>query len=132
MTAVPSVRQRSESDDLFRFVADTSPTLAWISGPDSFRSYFNKAWLTFRGRTLDAELGRGWAEGVSDKDAERILETCILASDRREAFRIEYRLKRHDGEYRWMLDSGVPRLSADGSLVGYVGSCVDVTDLKQA
>jgi PAS domain S-box-containing protein len=121
-----------QNDDLFRFVADTSPTLSWISGPGTLRSYFNEAWLTFRGRTIDAEAGHGWATGVCDEDAEQILNTCMLASDRREPFKVEYRLKRHDGEYRWMLDSGVPRLSADGSLVGYIGSCVDVTDLKHA
>lgn len=122
----------TENDDLFRFVADTSPTLSWISGPDTFRSYFNEAWLTFRGRTIDAERGHGWAAGVCDEDVEQILDACMLASQRREPFKVEYRLKRHDGEYRWMLDSGVPRLGANGSLAGYIGSCVDVTDLKHA
>jgi PAS domain S-box-containing protein len=122
----------TQNDDLFRFVADTSPTLSWISGPGTLRSYFNDAWLAFRGRAIDAEVGHGWATGLSDEDAEHILNTCTRACERREPFKVEYRLRRHDGEYRWMLDSGVPRLASDGSLIGYIGSCVDVTDLKHA
>jgi PAS domain S-box-containing protein len=116
-----------ESEERFRLVADTAPVMLWMSGPDRLCTYFNRAWLAFTGRTHESELGNGWADGIYPDDVNRRFETYATAFDRREAFSMEYRLRRHDGEFRWVLDSGVPRFNADGSCAGYIGSAVDVT-----
>ncbi len=121
-----------ESERRFRLVADTAPVLIWMSGPDKLCSYFNRPWLEFTGRPIEAELGNGWAEGVHPEDLKTCLNTYTQAFDRREQFRMEYRLRRHDGEYRWVLDIGVPRFNVDGSLSGYTGSCLDVTEQRLA
>jgi PAS domain S-box-containing protein len=121
-----------ESEERFRLVANTAPVMIWMSGTDKLCNYFNQNWLDFTGRTLERESGNGWAEGVHSEDFERCLEIYMTAFDRREPFRMEYRLRRHDGEYRWVLDSGVPRFDSDGSFAGYIGSAIDVNDRKQA
>jgi PAS domain S-box-containing protein len=125
-------RSLRESEERFRLVADTAPALIWMSGPDKKCTFFNEGWLKFTGRSIDLELGDGWAEGVHAEDFQRCLDTYTGAFDRREQFRLEYRLRRHDGEYRWVLDIGVPRLNNKGSFVGYIGSCIDFTDRKLA
>ena len=122
----------AESEARFRLIANTAPVLIWMSGPDTLRNYFNQPWLEFTGRRLEEELGNGWAEGVHEEDLRKCLDTYTKYFDRREQFRMEYRLRRHDGEYRWVLDIGVPRLNSDGSFAGYVGCCMDISDLKQA
>ena len=121
-----------ESEERFRLVADTAPALIWMSDADKLCIYFNKPWLDFTGRSLEAELGDGWAGGVHPEDFGRCLDTYAQAFDRREPFRMEYRLRRHDGEYRWVLDIGVPRFNQDGSFAGFIGSGVDVTVSKLA
>jgi PAS domain S-box-containing protein len=125
-------RSLRESEERFRLVADTAPALIWMSGTDKKCTFFNEGWLNFTGRSIDLELGDGWAEGVHAEDLQRCLDTYTHAFDRREEFRMEYRLRRHDGEYRWILDIGVPRLKNEGSFVGYIGSCVDLTERKLA
>jgi PAS domain S-box-containing protein len=125
-------RSLRESEERFRLVADTAPALIWMSGSDKKCTFFNQGWLNFTGRPIDLELGDGWAEGVHAEDLQRCLDTYTQAFDRREQFRMEYRLRRHDGEYRWVLDIGVPRSDDEGSFVGYIGSCVDLTDRKLA
>ena len=121
-----------ESEERFRLMADTAPALIWMSGTDKLCTYFNKPWLDFTGRSMDSELGNGWTEGVHPEDLRRCVDTYTHAFDRREEFRMEYRLRRHDGEYRWVLDIGVPRFHEERSFVGYIGTCVDFTDRKQA
>ncbi len=121
-----------ESEERFRLVSNTAPVLIWMSGTDKLCTYFNKPWLDFTGRPFSAELGNGWAEGVHADDLKRCLITYTEAFDRREDFRMEYRLRRHDGEYRWILDIGVPRFNSDRSFAGYIGSCMDVTERKLA
>jgi PAS domain S-box-containing protein len=121
-----------ESEERFRLVANTAPVLIWMSGTDKLCTYFNKPWLDFTGQPLSAALGYGWAAGVHAEDLQRCLETYIQAFDRHEEFKMEYRLRRHDGEYRWVHDMGVPRFNADHSLAGYIGSCMDVTESKLA
>jgi PAS domain S-box-containing protein len=120
-----------ESEEHFRLLADSAPTLIWVSGPDKLCTYFNKTWLEFTGRSLEAELGNGWAEGVHPEDLQRCLATYFQAFDRRDNFRMEYRLRRHDGEYRWIVDVGVPRFNLDRSFAGYIGIGFDITERKR-
>jgi len=119
-----------ESEQRFRLVADTAPALMWMSGTDKLCNYYNKPWLDFTGRSMEEELGNGWAEGVHPDDLQRCLDIYTQSFDRREKFKMEYRLRHHDGEYRWILDIGVPRLNQDGSFAGYIGIGVDVTERK--
>src|SRR5262249_14515938 len=117
-----------ESEERFRTVADAAPVLIWMAGADKLCTFFNKVWLEFTGRTLEQEMGYGWREGVHPNDLQR-LEPYKAAFDARQPLVMQYRLRRNDGEYRWISDQGVPRYDADGVFAGYIGSCVDVTDL---
>jgi PAS domain S-box-containing protein len=121
-----------ESEERFRLVADTAPALIWMSGTDKLCTFFNKGWLDFTGRPIEAELGNGWIERVHLEDFRACLETYTQSFDRREKFSMEFRLRRYDGEYGWVLDIGVPRFNQDGSFAGYIGSCIDVTERKRA
>jgi PAS domain S-box-containing protein len=123
---------KRESEERFRLVANTAPVMIWMSGPDKLRNYFNQPWLEFTGRPLVTELGNGWSEGVHPEDAQRFLSAYNKACASRIPFETEYRLRRHDGEYRWMLVKGVPRFSPDGSFAGHIGSCLDITERKLA
>ncbi len=124
--------QLRESEGRFRLVANTAPVMIWTAGTDRKCSYVNKTWLDFTGRTLEAELGDGWVEGVHPDDSNRCLQTYTEAFDRRESFELQYRVRRNDGEYRWVLDDGVPRFNPDGAFAGYIGSCIDITERKLA
>ncbi len=119
-----------ESEARFRQMADTAPILVWMSGTDKLCNYFNKPWLDFTGRTLEEEMGNGWTGGVHPDDFQRCLETYANAFDARKNFKMEYRLRRFDGEYRWFLDTGVPRFAPTGEFLGYIGSCVDIHERK--
>ncbi|MGB7753538.1 MAG: PAS domain S-box protein [Candidatus Acidiferrales bacterium] len=119
-----------ESEERFRLVANKAPVLIWMSGTDKLCTFFNQCWLDFSGRTMEQELGNGWAAGVHPEDLERCLGTYTAAFDAQVDFEMEYRLKRFDGTYRWIVDYGVPRFESDGAFCGYIGSCVDITDRK--
>ncbi|MGJ5628912.1 PAS domain S-box protein [Nostoc sp. CALU 1950] len=121
-----------ESEARFRQMADTAPVLIWMSGTDTFCNYFNKPWLDFTGRTLEQEMGNGWTEGVHPDDFRRCLDTYTNAFHARQKFTMEYRLRRFDGEYRWVFDTGVPRFAPTGEFLGYIGSCVDIHDRNLA
>jgi len=121
-----------ESEERFRLVANTAPVMIWMAGTDRKCSYVNKTWLDFIGRPLEAELGDDWAGGLHPDDLARSLQTYTEAFDRRESFELQYRLRRHDGEYRWVLDKGVPRFNPDGTFAGYIDSCIDITERKLA
>jgi len=121
-----------ESEERFRTVANAAPVMIWMSGTDKLCNFFNKGWLDFTGRSLEQELGNGWAEGVHAENRHRCLAVYERAFDAREPFTMEYRLRRNDGEYRWVLDSGTPRFASDGAFLGYIGSCFDITERKLA
>jgi len=121
-----------EKEENFRVVAHTAPVMIWISDVHKLCTFFNAGWLEFTGRSLESELGNGWSEGVHPEDLPACLETYTRTFDRRESFSMEYRLRRHDGEYRWILDQGVPIFKEDGSFAGYIGSGIDVTGRKLA
>jgi PAS domain S-box-containing protein len=116
----------------FKELADNAPVMIWRAGPDQLCDFFNKPWLDFTGRTLDQEVGNGWVEGVHPDDRERCLATFVDAFDRRSEFSMDYRLRRHDGEYRWVLDNGKPFYRGNGGFAGYFGSCIDITERKIA
>jgi len=121
-----------ESEARFRTVADAAPVMIWMSGPDKLCTFFNKGWLDFTGRALEQELGNGWAEGVHREDLDRFLEFYVSSFSARQEFTMEYRLRRFDGEYCWVLDNGVPRLDSNGTFLGYIGTCIDITERKRA
>lgn len=120
----------AESEARFHALADCAPVLLWMSGTDAGCMFFNETWLSFRGRSMRQELGFGWTEGVHADDRQRRTDRYMAAFRARESFHMEYRLARHDGEYRWILDHGVPRSSGDGVFLGYIGSCTDITEHK--
>lgn len=121
-----------ESEERFRYLADHAPVLIWIAGCDKNCSYFNKHWLDFTGRTMEQELGNGWAEGVHPDDLQFCLDTYNHSFDARHSFEMEYRLRRVDGEYRWVFDVGVPRFDTNKEFLGYIGSCIDISDRKES
>ncbi|MGH9755261.1 MAG: PAS domain S-box protein [Blastocatellia bacterium] len=130
-------RKRAEealraSEEKFRILADTAPVMIWMSGADKLRTFFNKLWLDFTGRAIEEELGAGWMESLYQGDYDRCLETYATSFEAGESFEMECRLRRYDGEYRWMLDRGIPRFSPNGDFLGYIGSCLDITERKQA
>jgi PAS domain S-box-containing protein len=120
-----------ESEERFRNMADAAPVMIWVSGLDKRCTFFNKGWLTFTGRTMEQELTNGTASGVYPDDREHWFATYSSSFDARRDFQMEYRLRRADGEYRWVLNNGVPRFATDGGFAGYIGSCIDITDLKR-
>jgi PAS domain S-box-containing protein len=120
-----------ESENRFRTMADSAPVMIWMSSPDKLCTFFNKGWLDFTGRTLEQEIGNGWAEGVHKEDFDRCLEVYVNAFDARREFAMEYRLRRYDGEYRWVLDHGMPRTESNGAFLGYIGTATDITEHKR-
>ncbi len=121
-----------ESEARFKHIADSAPVLIWMSGLDKKCTFLNKPWLDFRGRPVEQELGDGWAQGVHPEDLADCLKTYVDAFDERSPFVMQYRLRRHDGQYRWVSDQGMPRYDPSGNFIGYVGSCIDITERIEA
>jgi PAS domain S-box-containing protein len=119
-----------ESEKRFRLLADSSPSLIWMSGTDKLCTFFNQGWLKFTGRSMEQELGDAWLSGVHPDDRDHCSRLYSASFDARVDFEMECRLRRFDGEYRWLVDFGVPRFESDGTFLGYVGSCIDITDRK--
>ena len=122
----------AESEQHFRTLVDSGQALIWTSGLNKNRDYFNQVWLDFTGRRLEQELGAGWTAGIHPEDIQHCLDTCTRSFDQRTAFNMVYRLRRHDGQYRWLLDDGMPRYDTQGEFLGFVGHCLDITDQRQA
>ena len=112
----------------YKLIVESSPNMIWRAGTDGKCHYFNQNWLKFTNRTLEQEFGNGWAEGVHADDLNRCMKIYMDAFAKRESFEMEYRLRRFDGEYRWINDRGVPVYDDDKNFVGYIGSCMDVTE----
>jgi PAS domain S-box-containing protein len=120
-----------ESEARFRMMADTAPVMVWMAGPDTHCTFVNKRWLEFTGRSLEEEIGDAWITGVHPHDLDRCHDTYQSSFKSEQPFMMEYRLRRHDGEYRWMIDTGVPLFDPTGSFAGYIGTCIDLTERKE-
>jgi PAS domain S-box-containing protein len=121
-----------ESEKHFRAMADGAPVMIWVSGVDKGCIWFNKARLDFTGRELAKEMGTGWVENVHHEDVSHCQEIYYHSFDLRQPFRMEYRMRRHDGLFRWVVDSGQPRYSEDGEFLGFIGSSLDITEMRAA
>jgi PAS domain S-box-containing protein len=124
-------RRLRESEESFRNIANAAPMLVWISNREKLFEFFNQGWLEFTGRTLEQEIGNGWLEGLHPDDAKHCLDAYHAAFAARQRLEVEYRLRRRDGSYRWVLQIGVPRYAPNGDFVGYIGTAVDISDRKQ-
>jgi PAS domain S-box-containing protein len=121
-----------ESEERFRTMADTAPVLIWTTDADKLCTYVSQTWLDLTGRIFEEELGNGWADDIHPSDRDARLEAYAHCFDQRSPFTLEYRVRRHDGEYRWLLDKGTPRFASDGTFLGYIGSATDITERKRA
>src|SRR6201981_2042383 len=120
-----------ESEERFRTMANTVPVLIWTTDADKLCTYVSQTWLDLTGRTFKEELGYGWADDIHPSDRAARLEAYAHCFDRRSPFTLEYRVRRHDGEYRWLLDKGAPRFASDGTFLGYIGSGPDTTQRQR-
>jgi PAS domain S-box-containing protein len=136
IAAVAIAKQREEealreSEARFRDMADSAPVMIWISRADGSCTYLNKRWQEFTGQTTDRGLGNGWLDALHPDDQARVDEEFARANEQREHVQMEYRIRRTDGEYRWVIDSAQPRMSEGGEFLGYIGSVFDITERKQ-
>jgi len=123
-------QELKNSVELFTSMADNVPAMIWMSGDDKFADFFNKTWLEFTGRTIEQEKNEGWVQNVHPDDAEKCLKDYRDSYKRQVGFYTEYRLRRHDGQYRWIADNSVPRHNQDGSFAGFISACIDIDDQK--
>src|SRR6476661_4104258 len=119
-------------EDQIKVIVNTAPVMIWMADTDKLCYYFNQTWLNFTGRTIAEESGWGWAESVHPDDLERCKAIYITSFDARKDFKMEYRLKRSDGKYRWLINNGVPNHNEKGHFLGYIGSCMDIDDLLES
>jgi PAS domain S-box-containing protein len=127
-----AARSEPEHEALFRTMADQAPVLLWMAGTDGLCHFFNQRWLDFTGKTLEQETGSGWAAGVHPEDFQACMSTYLDAFVARRPFSMEYRLRRKDGDFRWLLDQGAPRHALNGAFEGFIGSCTDITEQRLA
>ncbi len=118
--------------DEYRLLVEQAPIMIWRANREARCDYFNERWLAFTGRTMEQELGDGWAQGVHPEDLPGCLETYLTSFSLRQAFEMNYRLRRHDGAWRWIFDRGVPFQDNQGGFAGYIGSCHDITERMEA
>jgi PAS domain S-box-containing protein len=123
--------QEREGEAQFRLLTDSAPFMVWMCGGDALRTYFNKFWLSFRGRALEEELGNGWIEGVQPDDRDHCLETFLKSFGSRVSYQMQYRMQRSTGDYCWIEEAGVPRFNTEGGFVGYVGVAHDLSDRRR-
>lgn len=128
--AAERTQKLQESEARFRLMANSAPVLIWLAGTDKNAIWFNTMWLEFTGHTLARELGRGWMSGIHPEDLSLVDHCYDWHFEHRLPFSVEYRMRRHDGHYRWLTDRGVPRFDENGAFVGFIGSCVDITNHK--
>jgi PAS domain S-box-containing protein len=121
---------RRESEERFRMLADSAPVMIWVTGTDALCTFVNRPWLEFTGRTMEQQIGNGWSEGIHPADFQPCVDYYTSSFDARRSFTMEYRYKRADGQYRWLVDTGVPRFGSAGEFLGYIGSCVDISERK--
>ena len=119
-----------EKEVQYRNLANSGSALIWTSNTEKLCTYFNDPWLKFTGRTMEQEYGNGWAEGVHPDDFDNCLEIYVTSFDKQEAFEMEYRLRHHSGEYKWLIDMGTPNYNSVGEFIGYIGHCFDITERK--
>lgn len=129
MNTLDDVAAPALSDLELREVASFAPVLIWRAGPDGLRTWFNDQWLSFVGHTIEQEVGDGWVEAVHEEDRLSVLDVGGWVGPERSSN--EYRLRRHDGVFRWMLENRAP-IYRQGVPVGYFGSCVDVSHMKHS
>jgi PAS domain S-box-containing protein len=129
---VRATQELGESEGRFRSLADHAPVLIWMADKNKRLTFCNRQWREFTGRTLKQEQGEGWALGVHPEERQRCMDAYEAAFAARQPFQIEFRLRRHDGQYCWMVNTGAPRVTEDGEFLGYVGTCVNITDLNEA
>jgi PAS domain S-box-containing protein len=125
-------RASEAAERQFHDLTDSAPMLVWMAGLDRQRTFVNAGWLAFTGRTMADELGNGWLSAVHPADRQRCSTTLDHAFDERQPFEMEYRLRRHDGSHRWILDIGAPHVDPDGEFLGFIGSAVDIEDRRRA
>jgi PAS domain S-box-containing protein len=130
--AADLIERIREGEERFHLIANAAPVTIWMTDAGNHCTYVNQAWIDLTGRPLEASVGEGWVDSIHPEDVDRSWTTFASACDRREPFQMDYRVRRNDGEYRWITDAGAPRYDRDGSFVGYVGSAVDVTERKLA
>ncbi|MCC7049614.1 MAG: response regulator [Alphaproteobacteria bacterium] len=119
------------SEERFRHMADNAPVMIWVSEPDGTATYLSKSWYQFTGQTPETGLGDGWLDAVHSEDRASVNDAFVAANASRDAFRLEYRLLRADGAYRWMIDAAAPRFGPADEFLGYIGSVIDITERKQ-
>lgn len=112
----------------YKIIVESAPNMLWRAGKDALCDYFNATWLNFTGRTLEQEVGNGWAESVHPEDFDQCLKTFLEAFHKREIFEMIYRVRRYDGAYRWLHDRGVPFYDDNNEFAGFIGSCIDVNE----
>jgi PAS domain S-box-containing protein len=123
-------RENQTAEDQFRELLDATPIMTWISGSDAMCTFFNRAWLEYRGRQIEEEVGNGWTEGLHPDDRDLCLETYLKAFSARQPFRVQYRLQKSTGDFAWVEDHGLPRLP-NGTFIGFMGTAIDISDRRR-